>query len=485
MPPLTEAAALLRPFPLFAAVALLAGCARVPDLGPRPELRSAALLASSQTLAGTGAWPDGRWWTALGDRQLDMLIDEALRQSPDVAVAAARVHNADALAGEARAARSPTLDARGTAGGVVTSQNLGIPPQFVPNGIRDTGQVALSGTFDLDLWGRNRAALAAATSEATAARADVAQAAALLGGSIAATYAELAQYHLERDVAVRALAIRQGTTTLTADRVRAGLDTQGSLSAAQARLAAARTDIATLDETIALTQHRLATLVGAGPDRGLAIARPALRASTSGIPANAGIELVARRPDLIAARLRAEATADRIKVARTAFYPNISIGALIGLQALGLGKVVDSGSLYGNVGPAISLPIFDGGRIAARYRGARASYDVAVAQYDATLLRALQEVADAATSLRAVDVRLTETRQALVAANDASRIARLRYRAGLSNQLPVLNAEDNEIPLRRAVADLEARRIALDVALARALSGGTDNAGLAQRAVTR
>ena len=452
----------------------LASCATVPNLGAKPELRDAATLSATATLAPTANhnWPAAAWWTAFGDPQLNGLIDEALKASPDVAAAVARTKAADALVQQSGAALLPRLTADGMVGGVQQSKNLGIPPAFVPPGIQDTGRLTATASFDLDLWGKNRAALAAATSEAEAARVDADQARLMLATGIAAAYADLAQYHAERDVAETALKVRSATATLTAQRVSVGVDTVGSQRQAESRVPAARADIAALDESIALTRNRIAALVGAGPDRGLTITRPTIVAGAIGVPDNAGINLIGRRPDIVAARLRAEAAAKRIKVARADFYPNINISAIVGLQSLGLGNLFKGSSSYGSGGPAFSLPIFDGGQIKGRYVQARATYDGAVASYDSALIAALREAADAVTSQRALDQRLTEQRAALTAAADASRIAALRYQGGLSTQLTVLTADDFELTARRAVADLEARRFALNIALIRALGGG-------------
>ncbi len=445
----------------------------MPQVGSAPVPRSAIGLASQASLPVSAAgWPADSWWTALGDPQLDALVSEGLAGSPDVAAAAARVRSADALAQQAGAALGPSLAIDGSVGGVKQSENLGIPPSFVPKGIQDTGRITTAVSFNLDLWGKNRAALAAARGEAEAARVDAAQSRLLLTTGIASAYADLAQYNAERDVAVAALRVREDTTRLTEQRVAVGVDTQGSLSLARSRVPQGQADIVAIDEAIGLTENRLAALVGAGPDRGRSIVRPAVTPVPTGLPANAGIDLVGRRPDLVAARLRAEAAADRIKVARADFYPNLNLTALVGLQSLGLSTLFDGGSRYGNGGLAVSLPVFDAGRIQGRYRGVRADYDAAVARYDATLLTALREAADAAVSRSATETRLSDLRQALASAEDAARIANLRYRGGLSNQLPVLTADDTLLSVRRAVADLEARRLALDIALIRALGGG-------------
>lgn len=456
-----------------AILGLLAGCASVPDLGPKPVLAAPEAFASGATFGhAQGAWPTEGWWLSLGDAQLGALIDEGLRGAPDIAIAAARVRAADAMARQAGAALLPRVGAEASAGGVQQSKNLGIPPQFVPDGIQDTGHVAATFSFDLDLWGRNRAALAAATSEAEAAQVDEAQARLMLTTGIASAYADLANYYVALDVANEAVRVRAASATLSGERARAGIENQASQRQAESRAASARADLVALEEAIAVTRNRIAALVGAGPDRGLSIARPSLSRPAVGLPGDAGIDLIGRRPDIVAARLRAEAAAKRIDVARADFYPNISLSALVGFQSLGLSKLFDAGSEYGNGAAAISLPLFEGGRLQGRYRGARADYDVAIASYDRTLIDALRDVADIVASRAATQRQLTERREALAAATEAAKLAGLRYRAGLSNQIVQLTAEDSMVALSRAVADLDARQLSLDIALIRALGGG-------------
>lgn len=462
-----------RYFVTIAVFGLLAGCASVPDVGPKPVPAAAGAFESRASFAdASGQWPAEGWWQGFGDTQLNALIDEGIAGSPDVAIAAARVRAADALAQQAGAALAPRVGVEGSAGGTQQSQNLGIPPQFVPEGIQDTGHIAATFSFDLDLWGRNRAALAAATSEAEAARVDEAQARLMLTTGIAAAYADLAGQYAALDVANEAVRVRGASADLSGARARAGIENQAAQRQAESRAASARADVVALEEAAVLTRHRIAALVGAGPDRGLAIARPVLVRPTIGLPPEAGIGLIGRRPDIVAARLRAEAAEGRIDVARADFYPNISLSALVGLQSLGLSNLFSAGSEYGNGGVALSLPIFDGGRLQGRYRGARADYDVAVATYDRTLIGALREVADIAQSRAANARQLTVRREALVAAGEAAKLAGLRYRAGLSTQLEQLTAEDSMVALSRSVAELEARQLSLDISLIRTLGGG-------------
>jgi len=447
----------------------------IPDLGARPELRAPASIAAARSFAehGNGSWPADGWWTAYGDAQLSALIEEGLEGSPDAAAAAARFRAAQGAAQAAGAGLLPSLGAQGTAYLERQSRVRGFPPQFVPPGWQDAGQANLIFNFDFDLWGRNRAALAAATSEAAAAQIEQSQARLMLTTAIAASYADLARLYAERDVLVSALDLRSATQRLVSNRVTNGLDTRAELKQADAAVPAARADLAAIDEMIMTTRHQLAALVGAGPDRGLAITRPMIgNLRARGLPAEVTTDLIGRRPDIVAARARAEAAASRIKVARADFYPAISLSAMIGQQSLGLENLAKRAASFGTVGPAISLPIFDGGTRSGRYRGARATYDEAVANYDKTVLNAYREVADALTGQRALADQLVQSRQALDASEQAYAVARLRYEGGLSTYLNVLTSEEKLLQARRSAADLGARMFAVDIALVRALGGG-------------
>lgn len=453
--------------------ASLSACAPVPQLGARPEVREAASYAAEQSLAGAAAaWPATDWWSAYGDAQLNALVAEGLADAPDLAAAAARLRSAQGYAQQAGAARLPSVGIQASASEVKQSYNNGIPADFVPKGWNDTGDVAASLSFDFDLWGKNRAALAAATSQAEAARLELEQARLVLSTNIAAAYADLARLATQRAVQAQALGLRSQTQKLVSDRVTNGLDTRAESKQADAAVPAARADLAATDEAIGLTRNRIAALLGKGPDRGLSITLPAGPAATHALPAGVTTDLVGRRPDIAAARARVEAAASRIKVARADFYPSLNISALVGFQSLGLDNLFKGGSTYGSVGPALSLPIFRGGQLAGQYRGARADYDEAVASYDSAVATAYREVADAMTSRTALVTRLSESRQALADSEAAYSIARQRYEGGLSTFLDALTAEERVLQARQIVADLEARAFTLDVQLVRALGGG-------------
>lgn len=455
---------------------VLSGC--VPSLGPAPALNQSAPAETALSVAARpGQSLAADWWREFRDPQLDALVAEAFAGSPDVAAAVARVRQAEALAEQAGAASLPSLTVDGTVGGTKQSQNLGPPPQFVPDGIISTGRLTASFAFNLDLWGKQRAALRAARGEAEAARVDAEQARLILATEVARNYAELQRNLALAASAKEALALRRESARVSGLRFTGGLDNRGTSSQAAARADAAAADLQAAEAVVVLTRYRLAVLTGHGPDRGLAIPAPHLQPFPVGVPADAGIDLAGRRPDVVAARLRSEAAAERIKVAKADFYPNLSLGAIVGVQSLGLSKLFRGSSSYGSAGPAFNLPIFDGGRIAGRYRGARADFDLAVANYDRTLLAALAEAADALANLDAIERQLAEQRRAAAANADAATIARLRYTGGLSNQLVQLTAEDSLVASRRAVADLEGRRLMAQVALIRALGGGYSTNG--------
>ena len=455
----------------------LASCASLPDVGSARDPKPVADYAAKQSFtAPAGEWPSDGWWSVYGDPQLGSLIDAALQGSPSMAQAQARVMKAAATAGEAQATRLPTLEGDGSYAEVKQSLNQGFPPQFaqyLPRGYNSSGYLALKFGYEFDFWGKNRAAIAAATSDLRAAQADAAEARLALSTGIALAYADLGRLFAERDVAERSVQNKEETQGLVLRRVDNGLDTRAELKEAEAGAPAARAQMAAVDEEIAQTRNRIAALMGAGPDRGISIERPAaLHIKVLGLPEELQAQLLGRRPDVVAARWRAEAAAKRIHVAQAQFYPNINLSAYIGQQALFASLLFKDSSQIGSVGPAVTLPIFEGGRLRDQYRGARSDYEDAVASYDATLVQALQELADTAASERALGVRLQESRAALAADEEAYKLTRMRYEGGLANYQSVLLAEDAVLQARVIVADLDARAFTLDVQLVQALGGG-------------
>jgi NodT family efflux transporter outer membrane factor (OMF) lipoprotein len=462
---------------MSAAAIGLSGCATVPNLGAAPVVKPATELATSRSLPqGSATWPTDKWWLAYNDTTLTGLIDEALVGSPDLAIAQARFRAANAVVSQARASQLPSITAQASGGVVKQSYNNGIPANFVPKGWNETGSASLGLSFDLELWGAKRAGARAAMSEADAAALEVEQARLVLATEIADAYAQLVQLNAARQVARAAVSLRADTETLVRNRVVNGLDTEAELAQASAALPAARGEVLAFDETITTVRHQIAALLGQGPDRGLNIAIGTNPLKIHDLPADMTTDLIGRRPDIRASLARVEASNSRIKVAKAAFYPSINISALIGFQALGFGNVFSSGSTFGNAGPAISLPIFDGGAIAGRYAQSRAGYDEAVATYDRAVVGAFREVADVVAARQSLVERLREANASLTQSERGYSVARQRYQGGLSTYLDVLTAQQGVLTARRSVAELTTRGFSLDVALVRALGGGFDPA---------
>lgn len=457
-----------------AASTVLSGCAAIPKLGPAAQMKAASSYAALQSFsAPTADWPQDRWWRAYQDPQLNRLVETALTGSPDLAVAQARVRQADALADQVESTLGPQINAVAMTGESKLSYNNGLPSGIVTHGWRDAGLAGLNLNWQIDFFGKNRSLLAAAVSQTQAAQAEAAAARLTLSTAIAGAYADLAQLYEDRDATEDALRVRSDSQKLIDARFAQGLETQAASERAHSGRASTEAELAAIDEAINLTRNRIATLVGQGPDLGRAIDRPhpgSIRAF--GLPANLQADLIGRRPDVTAARMATEAAAHRIKAAKADFYPNVNLAAFAGYESLGLANLTKPGSQFGTVGPAITLPIFESGRLQGAYRGARADYDAAVEVYNEALTHALAEVADSAISARALDARLAKSREALAAAQNAYELASQRYGRGLGTYLEVLAAEDALIMNQRAVADLEMRAFTLDIALIRALGGG-------------
>ncbi len=459
---------------LVAGALLLSACAQLPEQGSLPEIHSVDKWSASESFHGAKEnWPKDQWWKNYGDGQLDGLIDEALQRSPSLAIAQARLLRADAAVARTNANTLPQISANASASSTKQSYNYLTPRSMLPQGEHGYARATLDFGWELDFWGRNRSAIAAMVSEQIAMQAEVAQARLLLTTSITAAYAELAREHAAHDTAMAAVQVRKKTLTLFQERFANGLETLGSVRQAESRLAAAQFEQLALEEQIALQHNQLAALLGKGPDRGLSIIRPKINITqTVGLPKQLELNLLGRRPDIVAARLRAEAARERIEVAKAEFYPNVNLGAYIGMQALGLGQLLKTGSSIASIGPAISIPIFQGGYLQAQLTGAHTDYAEAVAKYEDTVTQALQNVADVAVSQRSLAGQLNYGNQAVAAAREAWQIANNRYDGGLSNYLDVLSAEDMLLANLRSLTDLQSRAFTLDVAMVRALGGG-------------
>ena len=460
-------------------VSLLALSACAPDLGPMAQIKPATEYGVERSLgaATMSPWPGEDWWLSYNDPQLTTLIEEALKGSPDLKVAMARVRQAQARGEQAGAALRPTIGTSGNIKGTAVRLNVeGIPASVknvLPDDWQPFTQIGANIDYQVDFFGKNHAAVAAASSQARAAEFELASARLQISTAVASAYADLLRLNADRNAAVEAVRVRGESLELVSDRLKNGLENQGQLAQSSAERNVSQGDVAALDERMDQVRHQLAALVGKGPDRGLDITvNPASANEPFGLPSNAAADLIGRRPDVAAARLRVEAAAARVKVARADFYPNVSIaGSLLDLS-LTPQDIFSHNILLAQVGPAVSLPIFQGGRLKGAYHGAAAEYEEAVANYDKSVVQSLRDVADAVSAQKAIVAQLGFARQAAADSQKAYDLASLRYKGGLSPYLVVLTAESTLLNQRRALADLQARTLAANVALVRALGGG-------------
>jgi NodT family efflux transporter outer membrane factor (OMF) lipoprotein len=462
---------------------LAAGCASTSGLSTQASLGDANALAAQQSLAATtvvpASWPRSDWWTSLGDQELDRLIDEALAGSPTLKVAAARTRKALAFAETSKAALYPRVDASYEVTRERFAENGLVPPPAA-GAWSTVHQLQATLGWELDFWGKNRAAFESALGEVKAAEVDAYAARLALSANIAQAYVQLQRAYLQLDLAQTTLKEREQIFALTRDRNAAGIDSRLELKQAESALPATREQIAQLDETIALNRNQLAALLGQGPDRGLSIGRPdAHSLGTVALPATLPAELLGRRPGLVAKRARVEAAQKDIAVAKAEFNPNVNLIAFIGLQSLGSAGFLSAASRTLGAGPAVSLPIFDAGRLRGNLAGKNADYDIAVESYNQTLADALRDVVDNLASFRSVAEQRRQQAQALSTAQEAYDLALLRYREGIGNYLQVLSAEQPLLVQQSLDADLKSRELSLSIDLVRALGGGFDDSASA------
>lgn len=459
---------------VFLAALILGGCASTGGLHSEATPLSPDALHAQRSLAGVqqdaAAWPHQDWWKAIGDAQLDQLVAEALADNPDMTLVDARVRAALAAAGAAAAARKPTLN------GGASSSGARVPPLLPPIASGHFGVINygyLSFKWNIDLWGGKRAAWQAAVGNARAAAVDAQAARLKLSAAVVQAYFDLGGAYAQRDLTREELQRAEDFLKLTDKRVANGIDSKFSLARIQGEVASDRAHLEAADNTVRTTGMVLAALLGKGPDRALDIQRPALPAIPAlAIPGDLPANLLGRRPDVVAARWRVEAATQDVAYAKTLFYPNIDLVATAGYQSLGFDQLLKPGSRLWSLGPAVRLPIFEGGQLRANLRGKNADLDAAIDSYNGTVLDAVREVSDQVSSIQSVARQQVQQREGQEAAEGAYDIAVQRYRAGLGTYLNVLTAENNVLLQRRDAVELAARAIDTQVGLAHALGGG-------------
>ena len=458
---------------LVIALALgMAGCAAIPpDRNPLPQQDMARVqLARDIRLAREG-WPDAQWWRQYRDPQLDRLIERALAHSPTLAVAAARIAAAHSALAVNAADSGLDVGFDAASNRQRYSANGLFPTPIGGNYFSET-TLELQARYRFDWWGKRRAMIAAALGEVDARKADYAQAEQTLTAAIAQSY-----FNLQSDFARLAnlrelIATQRGLLADRIERVRHGLASRDEQRLAESGLDDLKRQRASLEAQRAGEREALRALLGA--DAGaLSELEPRRIAEVSqALPATLGMELLARRPDLQAARWRIVAALSRVEAARASFYPDINLIGAFGTDALSVDHLLAAASRTPFVGSTLSLPLFDSRRLDARLASTRSERNLLIADYNQRVIAALRDIARQAIALRGIEGEIAQQRAVDAASDDLLRSAQARFKRGLADRGAVLSAESARLRQQDALLRLENQRLLAEVSLDQALGGG-------------
>jgi multidrug efflux system outer membrane protein len=452
-------------------VALSVGCAGLPPKHKPAQLTDSAPLEGLQAAAG-GDWPAPEWWKRYQDPTLDQLIALGGANSPSLATARARYDSARQSVRLAAAESGAHLDASADANRQRLSNNGLFPPQLLGFTWYNQYDLGLQASYTFDWWGKQRDAVEAAMDQAHAAQADRSAAALMLASSITDTYFGWQSDQNRLGVLREKEIVVQSQARLTAARVRAELDSADELNSSDLALAAAREQIAALEGSAKLRVVALAALAGRSiGDLPPLVPKP-LPSFPGLLPDNVRIDLISRRADITASRWRVEAAEKSLASARAEFFPDVTVNALLGVSSLDVGKLLEYGSRVPEAGAAIHLPIFDAGRIKARYGGAQAAIESAVSTYQDTVISAARDVAVQATTLAQIDAQRLQRAKEVEAALRMKNTATARVRQEVDDSRSELMATESWIEQRDAMMQLDSAALSADIALQRALGGG-------------
>lgn len=460
---------LLKLYPIGLLALSLGACATIPGDAPRETM----MTARSAGLA-PGATPrvQADWWTGLSDPQLNSIMIEALAGSPTLSAAIARIRRADAALAEQRSALSPQITADASGQVERLSGQSMAPPPFAGT-VRFVGSAEAGLSWSLDLAGRQKSRISAARFTSEAALLDAAAAREALAGAIGQAYVELARAEARRGVADLFVQSRSQKLELARIRKHSGLASDFEIEAVQTLLAQARQQRQRAEAARERAVHALAALAGRGPDYYPALSSPArLSSAALELPQSVPADLLSRRADIRAAQARIEAAGAQRSAARADFFPDVDLKAFIGVAAIGLGSLFGADALTAGAGPALHLPIFDGGRLRARYRGATAEVDLAITAYNEAVLDAVRDCSDDLTSIALNAADRQEQDKILAGLQRTMRLDQVRFRAGLGSRLDVLSAEERLLAAREEAVDLEADGHLARIRLITALGGG-------------
>jgi NodT family efflux transporter outer membrane factor (OMF) lipoprotein len=450
------------------AALLLSACIAIPDV-PQQVVKS---RSDQLGLAPQSATIGERWWDSFDDPQLGRLIEEGIKSNPSLEAALARVRAADATVGAQRAAGLPQVSADSQvldqrfSGTYITPPPYAGTTHWIP-----TAEANLD--WDLDLFGRQKAIVAMARSDAEATALDAAEARLIISASIAQTYIGLARSQQLIQVTRGFVKTREDALALVQSKTRDSLASEFDERTAETLLAEARQAELRAIRQRDILIHALAALVGRGADFYPTIGAPALALDRRPpVPDLLPADLLGRRPDLLAGLARIDAAVSGEKVARTDFLPNVDLRALAGLASIGFGNFLTAGaSTYGG-GVAIHVPIFEGGRLRAQYRHASADLDIAVANYNESVLQAVRESADALTRIRSNDSDLAQQDRIVAGLRDTVRLDAVRTSTGLGSRLDAIDSGFRLLEAEQEQVNLQAEGLTRRVQLIAALGGG-------------
>ena len=468
----------LKTLSVWALSLAISGCIGTGGIAPQGHALNANTLATDEAIqdaAQDAHWPTTQWWQAYGDPQLNRWVELATQNSPSLAMAAARVRQARALAGVAESAESLQINSDTTLKRHNWPKDQFYGPGELSGANTWDNNSSLGLSYALDLWGRESNNTERAVDLAHMSAAEARQAQLELQNNVVRAYIQLSLHYANRDIVAATLAQQQQILDLANKRLDAGIGTHFDVSQAETPLPETHRQLDALDEEIALSRNQLAALAGKGPGEGAQLQRPTLALAVPlKLPSNLPAQLLGQRPDVVASRWQVAAQARGIDVAHAGFYPNVDLVGSLGYMATGGGMLEFlAGKKFNyNVGPAITLPIFDGGRLRAQLGEASAGYDIAVAQYNQTLVNALKGISDQLIRRESMDKQSSFAAQSVASAQKTYDIAMIAYQRGLTDYLNVLNAQTLLFRQQQVEQQVQAARLSAHAELVTALGGG-------------
>jgi len=456
---------------LACAVAIaVAGCS-IPAKLNRPPVRDDVPLAGLDTGHRAG-WPDAAWWKQYNDPQLDQLIELATKDSPDIAQAKSRVDSAQQ---NIRAATAQAgLSVNGSA--QVERQRLSetglIPPKFLGFTWYNQGDIGVQAQYDFDWWGKKRNTIEAAVDQAHAAEAQHSAAALAIQSNVADTYFGWLADQSRIALAKQGVQTAEQLEQIAQLRVKQGVDRPDTVQSAKAQTASARQMLVSIESSARIRQAVLASLCGVSPSQLPPLQPRPLPEVTTGLPDNAGVDLIARRPDIAASLWQVESALRQTDVARVEFFPDVSISAMAGLSSIDLDKMFSAGSRVFGLTPAIHLPIFTGGLLEANYGVSKAQLGAAVAQYNSTILSAARDVSTQSLTADQIQNRRKEQAREIAANQQLLANAQSRAQRGVSDRRETLSAQAQLLQQQDNDVSLQAQALSTDISLIKALGGG-------------